>query len=331
MMDMNKYRRKSSFTGSNSSNPDLMIGEVMLEQAKMDFCLYQEGSPNTYRIYVNDNVTPILGTLIDVSDLEMITDSKWLLTSLDNKINMGDTITINEQKWLCMYDKEKTTQNCYKVKIQRCNYAIKFPFYLDGVPTIYTADAITFTFLTDIRDYKQPFPVYSGTEYITIQYNDITKRLKEEDRLWVHEKPYKITGVDYTNVNYYNNIGAFKLIVKPEIKSSDLDNLELRICDYYKFFPKNTTVIPNVYTLNAMVDKNTIDIYGQANILVSDILAGENVKFIFEGKNINCTIINVTNNSCTIQANQSIGIVFVRCYLESDPSKYAIVRIVVKG
>jgi hypothetical protein len=331
MIDMNKYRRKSSFAGVNSSNPDLMIREVMLEQAKLDFQLYQETAPNTYQIYINDSATPILGTLIDVSDLEMTTDSKWLLTSLDNKVQMGDTVTINNIKWLCMYDKEKTTQNCYKVKIQRCNYAIKFPFYLDGIPTIYTANSIVFTFLTDIRDFKQPFPVYSGTVYVTIQYNEITKQLKEEDRIWVHEKPHKITGIDYTNVDYYNGMGTFKLVVKPEIRSSDLDNLELKICDYYKFFPKNEVVTPVTYTLNAISDKSTIGTYEQANISVSGVPTGVIAKFIFENNNINCTITNVTDNSCTLQANQSIGIVVVRCYLESDPSKYALVRIVVKG
>jgi hypothetical protein len=44
-------------------------------------------------------------------------------------------------------------------------------------------------------------------------------------------KPFKLSGV-------YNNKGVFKFVLQ-EVNSTDDDNQDLRIADYYKHFPKD--------------------------------------------------------------------------------------------
>jgi hypothetical protein len=92
-MDMEKYRRTSAFisTGGNSDYERKMV----VKQAMDEFDIYQAYAPNTHWVYVNDNPTPILATFQDVSDLEVRADTKWLATSLRNKIYAGDIVTWN--------------------------------------------------------------------------------------------------------------------------------------------------------------------------------------------------------------------------------------------
>jgi hypothetical protein len=90
---IDKFRKMSPYYNVND---DKTIRDVTVDQARLEFEYYQETNPNTFRVYINDSVTPILGTMQDVTDLELRTDTKWMLTSLGNKVYMGDYITWNK-------------------------------------------------------------------------------------------------------------------------------------------------------------------------------------------------------------------------------------------
>ena len=102
---LDRYRKISSFIALGSGSD--YERNAVLQQAIQEFDWYQKYSPNTHRVYVNGATTPILATFIDVSDLEVTTDSKWMLTSLKNDIKVGDSILWGNRMWMCIYDKEK--------------------------------------------------------------------------------------------------------------------------------------------------------------------------------------------------------------------------------
>jgi hypothetical protein len=153
-MNIEKHRKNSSYYRFKNDLPSELIRDTVLQQAIEEFEIYLQYAPNTHKIYINGSNIPILGTLQDVSDLELNSDSKWLLTSLKNEIYLGDVLNINGRRWICFYDKEKNTQNCYKVKITPCNYQVKIPLLnSNNEPFIYTAYSIVSTYLTDMKEY----------------------------------------------------------------------------------------------------------------------------------------------------------------------------------
>lgn len=331
-MDMNKYRKMSAFVGTGGGSD--YERKMVLKQAIGEFDIYQQYSPNTHRVYVNDSTTPILATFQDVSDLEVRADTKWLATSLDNKIYAGDIVTWNVngqyqfdadgkpigKKWLVVYDKDKNTANSYKVKVQPCNYAIKFPFYNEnGLPEIYTGHSIIMTYLTDTKDFKQPFPTEVGTTFISIPYNEITSTIKEECRIWLYNKVFEVGGVDFTNIDFYTGKGFYKWTLRPSTKSLDLDRQDLKVADYYKFFNR-PTIISSVPSSIIILSASATKVKANSKVQVT-ATAPSDVQFVFDGSNMGCTLTNVNNNSCTLNVGNEIGIVYVKAYLESDPTQ----------
>jgi hypothetical protein len=329
-MDVSRHRRSSSFGKFKNEKPSNFIRDTILDQAIREFDVYQEYAPNTYDLYVNDSTEIILGTMQDVSDLELLTDTKWLLAPLSANIKNGDIITekISNKKWICIYDKNKTTQDCLKVKIQPCTYAIRIPYLNnENVPMVHTADAVAITYITDIKDFKQPFPTENGTTFMSVQYNPITANIKRLDRLWYFDS-YEVIGIDYSNVNNYKNCGTIKWTLRPTIRRDDYDNYELGICDYYKYFKKNIATPINNDILTYEISNKTPLALDKVNIKVTNY---DNVKFVFYGETLGCTLTNVTSNSCVLNTSKEIGIVYVKCYLEDNPNIYTNIRIVIKS
>jgi hypothetical protein len=342
-MDIRKYQIISAFNGVGGKSD--FERQMVRKQAISEFDIYQQYSPNSHMVYINDNPTPILATFQDVSDLEVRADTKWMATSLDNKVCAGDIVTWNVngkysfdsngrvigRKWLVIYDKEKNTANSYKVKIQPCNYAIKFPFYKeDGTPSIYIADSIIMTYLTDSKDFKQPFPTETGTTFASVPYNDITSRIYRQDRIWLFDDAFEVGGVDFTNIDFYVGKGFLKWTLRPNNTSSDLDRKDLGICDYYKIFPKPTTTIPVTPNPNLTISASSTKLNTFSKMTINATAIG-NVLFIFDGENIGCTLTNMDGKSCVINVGGEVGIVYVKAYLESDPTVSQRIRFIISN
>jgi hypothetical protein len=335
-MNMEEHRRNSSYGKSmNSLIQEDMIQDTIIQEAIQDFHVYMQYAPNRRKAYVNGSTTPVEGVMTDVSDVNLLGDTKWFMTPLNVEVFVGDILVINNQVWLCTQSTEKTTQNCNKVKITACNYQLKFPFYSDKKEAqIYTADVIYSTFLSDTRDFKQPFPQESGTTYLTLPYNAITKKVERQSRLWLYDGAFQLTGIDYTGVNYYNGHGVIKWTVKPSLDISDLDRIDLGICDYYKYFDLPTTstdVNSSGSGLNVIVSSNTTTAKGRITFDAQGMLSGQSVKFEFVGDSMGCKLIDVTTKGCILQAGTDIGIVKVKCYSSSNKDLYQIIRIVIQN
>lgn len=329
-VDMEKYRKNSSFyrTGAKEDYERNMI----IGQAIDEFDVYQRYAPNTHTIYINDDPTPVLATMQDVSDLEVRADTKWMATSLRHKVYAGDILTWNGRKWIVVYDKVKNTQNCYKVKIQPCNYSIQFAYFdKNKNPQVCSADSIIMTFLTDTKDFKQPFPTEVGTTFASVQFNEITNLVKRGDRIYLFDSPFDVVGIDFTNIDFYCNKGFLKWTLRPSLNNTELDNPELKICDYYKYFPKPTNIQPIVPNteFSIVADKKTIKPFESASIQIINNPNNDKMEIAFEGSNIHCMLKDITNDGCKLQAGSDIGFVYVKAYKVSQPNIVKKVRVII--
>lgn len=340
-MDMNKYRKISSFAETGATD---FYKKMIKKQAKNEFDIYQNYSPNTHKVYVNDEIIPILATFQDVSDLEVRTDTKWMATSLEHKVNAGDIITWDisgnykfdangkplGKKWMVVYDKEKNTANSYKVKVQQCTYPIKVPYFKnDGTPDIFVAHSIVMTYISDTKDFKQPMPSEVGTTFMQLPYNDITSSIDREMRCVLYKEVYEVTGVDFTNVDYYINKGFLKLTLRPAMVNKDLDRVDLGVANYYMYFAKPTTVAitptPSSITLSSTLTK--LKTRSTTVINASGAVGGFN--FTFEGNSMGCTLTDVTPTSCMLNVGSQVGIIYVKATSVNNPSESQKIRIVV--
>lgn len=324
-MDMSKFRRNSSFykIGGVNSRKDLVINQQIDE-----FNLFQDSHPNTYWVTINDEITPIRATMQDVTDLEMRSDTKNMLTPLGSEVYTGDIVNWNGVKWFCIYKKQKNVINSNKAKIQPTNFTLKLPFYKDSVATIAEVPTLITSGYSDIRQENVPFQFDVTMIYITVQYNDITRfALKKLNRVMLHEgEVYQITGADYTQVDEVTGKGAIRLNLKSSLVSSDYDNEELGICDYYKFFPK-TSIIPPTDISNVVlnISKNNLIRFES-----TEITSNTPVEFKFDGENYNCTLVNITDTSCTLQSSNNVGIVKVKAVSKDISTDFATVRVSIK-
>lgn len=331
MIDISKYRKTSSFYkvgNSNSAERDMII-----QQAIQDFDIYQKYSPNTDYATLNGGTETFLATFLDVSDLEIITDTKWVLTSMAHKIYCGDIIEWRNKKWICMYDKEKSTGNCYKVKAQPCTYRLKFATYEDVVnktnPFIYEVDSILTTFLNDIRDLKQSFPMETGTTFIQVPFNQYTNNIKRGDRLWINSDTFTVGGIDFTNVNYYVGKGILKLTLKPD-EQQIKDNEELMIANYYDFFARD---VVNQSTTNTITISPSIQRINMNNTttLTASNANQDSISFVFADDNtLGCMLKDNGDNSFVLYSGSSVGILKIKMIINHNPSTFEILKLVIE-
>jgi hypothetical protein len=183
------------------------------------------------------------------------------------------------------------------------------------------------TYLTDTKDFKQPFPTEVGTTFISVQYNDITATIKEESRIWLYNKAFEVGGVDFTNIDFYISKGFLKWTLRPSTKSLDLDRKDLGVADYYKYFPKLTRITTNpdsLIILSASATKVNIN-----SKITINATAPSGVQFVFDGSSMGCVISDVTDTSCVLNAGNEVGIVYVKAYLTDDPSVSQRLRVTV--
>lgn len=323
-IDIGKFQKISSYNKIHDMT--LADAEISRKQAIKEFDQYQRSAPNTFWINVNGSKDKILATFQDVSDLEVRADTKWVTTSLLYKLNQGDIITWDGKPWMVVYDKKKNTGNCYKCKVQPCTYPVKIAMKDDfNKPYIYTADSIAMSYLSDIQYLKQPFPTEIGTMFISVQFNKILSSIEEEFRIWIFDKPYKITGIDYTNIDHYTNHGFIKWTCRPELPS-EFDNSELMVCDYYKFFEKPQDVKPPVQNdFNVIVSSYSISInsYCRLSVDISD-----EVVYEFVGDTCKCTL-EQNGHEALLKSKREYGYVKIKIYKKNDQSKSVIKKIII--
>jgi hypothetical protein len=203
----------------------------------------------------------------------------------------------------------------------------------NNTPKIYNADSVIYTYLTDMKEFKQPMPSETGTSFVTVQFNDITNKITRQDRIWLYNSAYDVTGVDFTNIDFYINKGFIKWTLRPDKVVQDLDNVELGICNYYKYFPKETDDVVGGGSggVRIVLSSQKVNCGKQTLITVEGVSQGDKINFTFDGDNLGCSIKTVSNTSCVLSVGKEIGFVKLKATLVGDNNKYDIKRIIIEN
>lgn len=169
-------------------------------------------------------------------------NEKFIYSLPGEDIVHGGLVKWMDNYWL-VTEKDAATELYARAKMIQCNYLLR---WIDDDHVVHEQWCI----------------IEDGTKYLTGQYEDreffvtrgdsrlgmiiaknqYTSKLGRGCRFLIDDadsklmlayeltKPFKLSGV-------YNNQGIFKFVLQ-EVNTTDDDNQELRIADYYKYFPR---------------------------------------------------------------------------------------------
>lgn len=171
-------------------------------------------------------------------------DQKYIFSLPGEDIRHGAYVEWMDNHWLVV-EKDYNTEVYTKAKLQQCNYLLK---WVDDNNVIHEqwcfAEDGTKYLTGEYEDRK--FIVTRGDSRIaiTIARNEYTAKLDREDRFLIddHESKHMIAygltkPLKFSSV--YNDNGVYKFVLA-EVNTTDDDNQELGIADYWKHFKRGT-------------------------------------------------------------------------------------------
>lgn len=170
-------------------------------------------------------------------------DEKFIYSLPGEDIEPGGLVEWMDNRWL-VTEKDAATELYTRAKMIQCNYLLR---WVDEDSIIHEQWCIIedgTKYLTGIYEDREFFVTRGDSRLgMIIAKNQYTTKMKRGCRFLIDDggsdtmlayeltKPFKLSGV-------YNNKGVFKFVLQ-EVNSTDDDNQDLRIADYYKHFPKD--------------------------------------------------------------------------------------------
>lgn len=187
-------------------------------------------------------------------------DEKYIYSMPGENITHGGLVEWEDNYWL-VTERDAADEIYTRAKMIQCNYLLR---WVD----------------VDAKIHEQWCIIEDGTKYLTGQYedrdfivtrgdsrlgmtiakNEHTTRMKRGCRFLIDDedselmlayeltKPFKLGGV-------FNGAGVFKFVLQ-EVNTTDDDNQELRIADYYKYFPRSES---DVTTSDTKIDPTYVN------------------------------------------------------------------------
>lgn len=173
-------------------------------------------------------------------------NQKMMYSLPGEDFNCGGMVEWADNHWL-ISEKDANNELYTRVKLLQCNYLLR---WVDKEGVIHEQWCIIedgTKYLTGEYEDRQ-FIVTRGDSRIsmTIAKNDDTAKFGRECRFIIDEpdsgdklaylltKPLKVGKT-------YNGVGVYAFVLQ-EVVSTDDDNMELGIADYYKYFPKQSNI-----------------------------------------------------------------------------------------
>lgn len=164
-----------------------------------------------------------------------LSDDKYIVAENDTKVHVGSYIEWADSLWLVFTEEHKTIATHQQLKIKHVNETIKwirngkvvnkgqgYGAYVQS-QTLYTM-GVAQTPLLDVVDSKMA---------MYMQYNEETARLKEDERVFIGKRVYKIKFMDAVSRK------GLIFYLLDEDRVGQLDNVEESIADYYNYYGKN--------------------------------------------------------------------------------------------
>ena len=171
-------------------------------------------------------------------------NEKYIYSLPEEDIELGSLVSWMDNYWL-VTERDANTTVYTRAKLLQCNYLLKWIAKDGTIIEQWCAVEDGTKYLTGEFEDRH-FIVVRGDSRIavTIARNRYTTKLGRENRFLIDDpdselklaytlsKPFKLTGT-------YNNHGIFKFVLQ-EVETTENDNQDLMIADYYKVFPRET-------------------------------------------------------------------------------------------
>ena len=205
----------------------------------IDFFLYEKGES------IKVNETEQVALMIDVVDKLTYYDDKLIRCKC--QIKTGDIIEYNNLEYIIISQIDKE-ENSYRARMRKSSYRIAFNWsgnikWFDCIEESKVFDITTGTYIS----------VASGNIYVTVQSNSDTRTIAIDQRFYVTNQPFKVTGIDKSQE------GLIKLNCALDLISTQYDDVENNIVDRWRYETGHT------YTL-------TLSNGDAVNVLLNDII-----------------------------------------------------------
>ena len=206
---------------------------------KIDFFLYEKGES------IKVNETEQVALMIDVVDKLTYYDDKLIRCKC--QIKTGDIIEYNNLEYIIISQIDKE-ENSYRARMRKSSYRIAFNWsgnikWFDCIEESKVFDITTGTYVS----------YASGNIYVTVQSNSDTRTIAIDQRFYVTNQPFKVTGIDKSQE------GLIKLNCALDLISTQYDDVENNIVDRWRYETGHT------YTL-------TLSNGDAVNVLLNDII-----------------------------------------------------------
>lgn len=169
-------------------------------------------------------------------------DTKHIFSLPGEDIPHGGYVEWMDNHWL-ITERDANTEIYTKAVMLQCNYLLKWVDDQDEIHEQWCVVEDGTKYLTGEYEDRN-FIVTRGDSRIavTIAKNEFTSKLGRRDR-FIIDDPESLQPIAYALTKplklgkTYNGDGVFKFVLQ-EVNTTDDDNFELQIADYYKHFPK---------------------------------------------------------------------------------------------
>ena len=250
----------------------------------IDFFLFEKGEDAV----VNGIIQKAL--LFDVAEKPDYYDDK--IIQCKYCIRTGDIVEYNNLKYMVISQINKE-ENSYRARIRKCSYRVAFNWlgdikWFDCIEESKVFDVSTGTYIS----------VASGNIFVTVQYNSDTRNIALNNKFFVTNQPFKVTGIDKSQE------GLIKLNCALDFIDTVNDDVENSIVDRWRFETSHTYTLTIVNGEAANVLKNDIM---QLNLSVTDNGAAvANPVVTFTSNTPNTVSVDNTDKVMGIIAGQAI-------------------------
>ena len=205
----------------------------------IDFFLYEKGESITI------NGAEQVALVINAVDKIIYYNDKMIRCKC--QIKTGDPVEYGTLKYLIISQIDRS-EKTYKARMRKCSYRIAFNWsgnikWFDCIEESKVFDITTGTYIS----------YASGNIDVTVQNNPDTRNIAIDQRFYVTNQPFKVTGIDKSQE------GLIKLNCALNIISTTYDDVENNVVDQWRYEVNHT------YSL-------TISNGDTANVLINDVI-----------------------------------------------------------
>lgn len=248
MKAFSTYKNRIEAHGGTKQNA-AYIREVRLIETRLpdnlsykDVCIY----PNeyTYNIESSPSVDKCISQKVAITGTDS-SNEKTIYSMPGEDIALGSLVFWKDNYWL-VSERDADTTLYTQAKLIQCNHLLKWIAEDESIIEQWCVVEDGTKYLTGEYE-SRDFVVTRGDTRISLQIakNKYTNVLNRENRFLIddadslHKLAYLLTK-PYKKGYTFNGKGSYKFILQ-EVTSTEYDNHELGIADYYKHFPKQTS------------------------------------------------------------------------------------------